>query len=388
MQIEKRKVLVGVALVALGVVAVVATGALVKDNKSQSPNPPAAKSATARVEPVKPKVALSVTLVSPAQESWPRSLIANGNIVPWQEAVIGAELGGLRLTEVLVNVGDVVERGQLLARIDNDTVEAEVAQAKAAVDEAQAMNVEASSNAKRSRQLREQNFISDQQVTQTEAQEQAAAARLAAARARLKSSRLRLAQTRIEAPDAGVISGRHATVGSLTQPGQELFRLIRQNRLEWRAEVTAGEIARVRPGQNVTIVTAAGVEVKGTVRVAAPTVDAQTRNGLVYVDLPPASTALAGTFARGQFDLGQTQAMVLPQSAVLLREGFSYVYQLEGADRVMMTKVMVGRRVGDRIEILEGLKPDTRVVATGAGFLADGDSVRVVEASAPIKTSQ
>jgi len=382
--IKKRKLLVGAVVVAIGVGAMVATGALDKDkgaDKSAAPSKVAPKkSAAGPATATKP--ALTVTLVQPVQEEWPRTLAANGSIQPWQEAVIGPEIGGLRLTEVRVNVGDVVKRGQLLASIAAETLEAEMAQARAAVDEAQAMNQEAKANADRSRQLLAQNFISAQQVNQAEASEQAARARLAAAQARLQSARVRLGQTRILAPDDGVISARAASVGSLAQPGQELFRLIRGNRLEWRAEVTSSELARVSPGQEATLVTVAGTQVKGKVRIAAPTVDTQTRMGLVYVDLPVGSPARAGTFARGEFNLGGDKAVVLPQSAVLLRDGFSYVFQIEGADKVRIVKVNVGRRVGYRIEILSGLEATASVVATGAGFLADGDTVRVL-ASAP-----
>jgi multidrug efflux pump subunit AcrA (membrane-fusion protein) len=117
----------------------------------------------------------------------------------------------------------------------------------------------------------------------------------------------------------------------------------------------------------------------------APTVDPQTLNGLVYVDLPVSETGntlRAGTFARGEFALGKAPALVLPQSAVLLRDGFSYVFRREDKDRVAQTKVAIGRRAGDQIEITGGLEPNAQVVASGAGFLADGDIVRVVNATA------
>lgn len=383
MQLKKHKLIAGVALVAVLGIGVAATRALVKEEgakpsaDSLKPAKGVPKGSTSATRP-----ALTVTLATPEQVQWPRVLMANGTIEPWQEAIIGAEIGGLRLTDVRVNVGDQVRRGQLLARIADDAVRAEVAQARAAVDEANALNAEAIASANRSRQLRAQNFISAQQVTQAEASEQAARARLAAARARVQAAQVRLQQTRVLAPDDGVISARAASVGSLAQPGQEMFRLIRGNRLEWRAEVTADELGRIEAGRRALLTTADGAQIAGTVRVAAPTVNAQTRMGLVYVDLPVGSAARAGTFARGQFDLGAMPALTLPQSAVLLRDGFSYVFQMEAGERVLLTKVVVGRRVGDRIEILEGLQPGAKVVASGAGFLADGDQVRVVAARA------
>ena len=115
----------------------------------------------------------------------------------------------------------------------------------------------------------------------------------------------------------------------------------------------------------------------------APTVDAQTRNGLVYVDLPPGAAGVrAGMFARGEFELGRTAALTLPQSAVALRDGFQYVYLVESNGHVLQRKVTLGRRVGDRVELLGGLVAGQQVVASGVGFLADGDRVQVVAAAA------
>ena len=329
------------------------------------------------------KPALTVTAVTPQRVEWPQMLAANGNIAAWQEAEISTEISNFRLTDVLVNVGDKVRKGQVLARISNDTVEVDLAQSKASVAEAEAMLAEAKANGDRARQFQATGFISAQQITQYLTAEKTALARLNAARARMQADQLRLAQTTVRAPDDGVISARAATVGSMAQPGQELFRLIRGSRLEWRAEVSAADLAKLKPGIMATLTTPSGIRVQGRVRMVAPTVDPQTLNGLVYVDLPisqTGDTVLAGTFARGEFELGRAPALTLPQSAVLLRDGFSYVFRLDEKNRVVQTKVAVGRRAGDQIEITSGMAPETRVVASGAGFLADGDLVRVVDA--------
>jgi RND family efflux transporter MFP subunit len=333
----------------------------------------------------KAKPALTVTLATPKSMDWPNTLSAQGNIAAWQEAVIGAEIGGYRITEVTVDVGDAVKKGQLLARIATDTVNANVAQARASVAEAEAALAEAKANAANTRDLNAKGFSSSFALTQAETAEQSAKARLDAARARLQLEEVHLTQTRVLAPDDGIISSRTATVGSLSQPGQELFRLIRGNRLEWRAEVTAAEAERIRAGMAATLHMPSGAKLKGTVRAIAPTVDAQTRTAIVYVDLPKSaasSIARAGTFARGEFELGRAKALTVPQSAVLLREGFAYVFLVGENNVVGQTKVTVGRRVGDRIEITSGLAPTQQFAAMGAGFLADGDTVRVVDTSA------
>jgi RND family efflux transporter MFP subunit len=328
------------------------------------------------------KPALSVALVSPTQASWPNTLTANGDVAAWQEASIGAEISNYRLTEVLVNVGDRVRKGQVLARISADTVAAEVAQTQASVAEAEASLAEAKANAERARQLVVAGFYSSQQATQSITAEQTAAARLNAARARLRADELRMAQTRVLAPDDGVISARTAAVGAVAQPGVELFRLIRGGRLEWRAELPESDLARVKTGMTATLATPDGAHVAGKVRELAPTVDTKTRNGVVYVDLPAGQGLRAGMFARGEFDLGAAPAMTLPQTAVLPREGYAYVFRIDGKDKVAQTKVSVGRRQGARVEIVAGLEPTARVVESGVGFLSDGDTVRVVGAPA------
>ena len=328
-----------------------------------------------------PKPALTVTVTSPQPASVPLKIAANGNIAAWQEASVGTEANGLRLAEVRVNVGDVVKRGQVLASFTPDTIAAELAQTRAAVAEAEATLAEASANAQRARELQATGALSAQQINQYLTAERTAQARLEAQRAAAKTQQLRLAQTQVLAPDNGVISARSATVGAVLPAGQELFRLIRGGRLEWRAEVSAADLAQLKPGVAAAVTPAGGTPIVGKLRMVAPTVDPATRNGIVYVDLPQPGSARAGMFARGEFEIGQTQGLSLPQSAVLLREGFSYVLQVGPDSKVQQVKVSTGRRWADRVEITGGVERNARVVASGGGFLGDGDLVRVVDAA-------
>ncbi len=357
----------GACLLALGIAGITTAA----DDKAA----PASAAATA------PRPSLTVTATTPQNGRWPVVVSANGNISAWQEASIGAEAQGLRLTEVRAQVGDRVKRGQILALLAADTLAAEVAAMRAGVAEAEANQAEAAANAERARQLQASGAISAQQINQYVTAEATAKARAASLRAQLKAAEVRLSQTRITAPDDGVISARAATVGAVVQPGQELFRLIRKERLEWRADVAASELARIQPGQKVSVTPAGGRAVMGTVRVVAPTVDAATRNGVVFVDLGKTDAAKAGMFARGEFAVGEREGLTLPASAIVLRDGFHWVFQLGADNRVAQRKVSVGARFadksGERIEITAGLATDARVVAEGAGFLADGDVVRL-----------
>jgi HlyD family secretion protein len=334
-----------------------------------------------------PKPALTVNVTQALSANIPLRLSANGNIAPWQEASIGTEANGLRLAEVRVNVGDSVKRGQVLATFAPDSIQADVAQIKASVAEAEANLSEAAANAQRARDLQTTGALSASQINQYLTAERTAQARLQAQRAAAQVQGLRLKQTQVLAPDNGIISARSATVGAVLPAGQELFRMIRGGRLEWRAEVPGADLSRLKPGMevrlNVNAANTSSAPIVGKVRMVAPTVDAQTRNGLVYVDLTSPGEARSGMFARGDFDIGEGSGLTLPQTAVQLRDGFNYVLRVgqvtDNTSKVSEVKVTTGRRVGNRIEITGGLDAAARVVASGAGFLADGDTVRVVE---------
>lgn len=328
-----------------------------------------------------PKAALTVTVIQPEVQNWKQTFTANGNIAAWQEVVISSELSGQRLTKVNVNVGDKVRRGQVLAEINSDTIRADLAAAKASYAEAQAVLADAITNNKRIQQLKNTGAISAQESTQYQTSQATAQARLDAAKAQIESNQLRLAQTQIVAPDNGVISARTATVGSLAQTGQELFRLIRDQRLEWRAEVTSEDLYKLKEGMNARVFSPdpAQPAVSGKVRMIAPVIDPQTRYGLVYVDLPTTQAVRMGMFVKGEFDLGQKSALTIPQTALLLRDGFSYVFIVDQQNRVSQQKVSVGRRVGDRVEILDLANSNVKLVSSGTGFLTDGDLVTVAK---------
>lgn len=365
------------SVLTLGALGLVATRSNAADATTQ------AGSATAG------KPALTVSLTQALSGQMPLTLLANGSVAAWQEASVGAEVSGLRIQELHAQVGDNVKRGQLLATLSSDGVQADVALARAALAEATAVAAEASANAERARAVQGTGALSAQQINQFLTGEMTAKARVASAQAQLDSQQLRLNHTRIVAPDSGIVAARTASVGAVVGTGNDLFRLIRQGRLEWRGEVTASELGRVKPGTRVTLTAPGGDTAEGKVRLISPTVDAQTRNGIVYVDfsapktIGQTSTFKPGVFARGELALGQVNALTVVQTAVVVRDGFSYVYQVDANHRVRQLKVKTGAMVGDRVEILSGVKADQKLVASGASFLSDGDWVKVVESSKP-----
>jgi HlyD family secretion protein len=326
-----------------------------------------------------PKPSLTVTVAKPARSSLPIRLQANGNITAWQEASVGAEVNGLRLASVNVNVGDVVRKGQVLAVFASETTKAESLQSQASLMQAEASFENAKADADRARSIQDTGALSRSQVAQYLTQEKVARAQFEAAKAAFGATEVRLGNTRVLAPDDGVISARSATVGAVVGAGQELFRLVRQSRMEWRGEVTPSEVGRVRIGQKVLVTAATGLEIAGQVRAVAPAADPQTRNILVFVDLPRHAELKAGTFAKGSFDLGQSDALTVASQSVVVRDGSNYVFVIDAQNKANQRKVQTGRRVGERVEVLEGVQAEDAVAVEGAGFLNEADLVKVVQ---------
>ncbi len=516
------------------------------------------------IAPARPTLTVTTTL--PKKENWDIRITASGAISPWQEAVVAAEISGLRITDVLVDVGERVKAGQTLAKLSQESVKADIAQQEAAIAQAEAAVMqaetsilqaeagvnqakagvaqaeagveqvratvaqtqagvmqaeagveqaqagvnqatanlaqsqatisqvtaqvsqasagvnqatanlaEAQTNAERAKRLRATGAIAQQEMDQystnaatargaVEAQKSAVIAQksaleaqkaaftalksgvsakqaevraqeaaveaqkavVAAKQSEIKSQlaavnaqesgvdaqkaavdvqkaalnaqkaakavqeaamlnqQLRLQHTTITAPDSGTIVSRGAALGAVVQTGTELFRLIRQDRLEWRAEVTGQEVGKIREGQPATLTLPTGEVLEGQVRMIGPTLDANTRSALVYIALPSGSGARAGMYASGTILNGMTEAMTLPQSAVILRDGSRYIFTVGSDNRVKQNKVKTGSLVNGNIEILSGIALTDDVVTTGGAFLQDGD---LIQRATPSTTS-
>jgi len=334
----------------------------------------------AEIKPVS-KPALTVRTTQLKTENWGKSIAANGSILPWQEAIISAEIAELRIVTINVNVGDAVKKGEVLATLASDTVRANVAELRATVQESEATLADAIANAERSNKLIAAGFLSAQQASQTNTSQQTARARLDIQKAKLEAAQIRLNQTTIVAPDSGIISASTAAVGSLTQNNTELFRLIRQGRLEWFAELTAEDLAQVKKGMPVSVTLAEGQMIYGKVRAVSPSVNIQTRHGLAMVRFADDVNLVGGLFARGVFNVsGGTKAVqTLPQSALMQRGRQTFVLVVAADNRVHERKVSIGQRQANQVEIKSGLKATEPVVESGGAFLTEGDVVQVVK---------
>jgi RND family efflux transporter MFP subunit len=306
-----------------------------------------------------------------------RGVTANGTVYAWQEIIVGPEVGGYRVAAVNVEVGDRVRKGQELVQLAEDMLAADVASKRANLEQAQASLENAESAYRRAHSLSGSGALSQSDVDKLRAEELAARARVEVSKAELQASDLRLRHTHVTAPDDGVISARSVNVGQVAQAGGEMLRLLRKGRVEWRAEVPESRIREIRVGQNVKLTTADGAQLDGKVRAIAPTIESSTRAGLVYVD-SPSGAARPGMFARGEILLGQASASMTPLSSVVTQDGYTYVFVVNEQQMVVRRRVETGAVHDKQIEIVAGVEPGERIVDKGAGFLKDGDHVRVI----------
>lgn len=330
-------------------------------------------------EPPRPALTVSVQQVDFVEME--RILSATGNIRPWQDASVSVQTTGLRLKAVFADVGDVVQAGQLLAEFDDTIIRTEIDQTRAAIIQAQASLEQATQNAKRIRRLMGSGAVSQQEADQILAAEKINQAQLASAQAALLGQEQRLAYTRLLAPYDGVVSAKSAILGAVYSPGQELFHLIVQNKLQWEASVSSRHLSELETGTKAILHVGEGV-VEGMVRQQSPALNEQTRQAIVYVDLVPSPLVKAGMFVRGDFKLGTREVIVLPRQALVLRDGFYYVFVLEENNRVALRKIDIGQSLPDGVEVLSGLVAGDTIVVKGARFLEDGDTVRVAQVAA------
>lgn len=336
----------------------------------------------AEASEAKAPVALTVSIEPARTERLARTVSASGSVAAWQELTVSTELSGLAVVEIAVEEGDRVERGQLLARLDDRALQAQIAEQQAAIDQAQATLDNAELVAARSRRMLAAKAISQETADQNAATARTSRAALAQAQAALQALQVQLDQTRITAPVAGVVAEKPAVLGTVVQSGTELVQLIRDGRLEVQAKVSERDLAAIRPGQAVTVTDAAGVTTPATVRAAAQKVDSTTRLGTVYADLPAETALKAGMFARVSIAVEGGAVPTVPEAALVWRQGQPQVFTVDADDTARLRPVRTGSRSDGRVAVEDGLAEGERVVTAGAGFLDDGSRVRIAETMA------
>ena len=350
---------------------------------------------------------IATTLARAEQHSITETLAVAGSLVAREEIVVGAEVDGLRIVEISADVGDRVEQGQVLARLDAAMLrtqlaqstsmiaiaEASIAQVKASIAETQANEAEAADALKRTQTLGATGTTSPVQLLARETQAKVAAAKATAAEANLRIAKaqqafaeaqrsevdLKIARAELKAPAAGTISHRAARLGAVaSMAGEPLFRLVRNSEIEFDAEVPETVLPQIVPGQKVEVwLSGVSEAIGGYVRLVDPTVDKTNRLGRVAVALSHHPAMKAGIFARGNITLGRRQAVTVPLSAVLFGKDGPYV-QLATNNVVEIRNVETGFKRGTRVEIVNGLTEGQEVVVRAAAFARPGERIMPV----------
>ncbi len=401
-------------LTAAILVAVIGTGLYVKGLPpfAKPPESHASTRETATQAPQKGtriEAAPAVTVVRAGLARIRDTVLVTGTLVPRLEILVAPEVEGLRVTELLVEEGDRVEKGQLLARLEKETLNASLAQndamrakAAAAITQAQsnivaaeARRVESGNALDRAKPLSKSGVLSDSTLDQREAASRTAVAQLRVAEDGLKVSEAELAQvdaqrrdilwklsrTEVQATVGGVVSRRNARIGGVASGAavaQPMFNIIANGEIELEADVPEQDLARLKPNQKAAISIAGTGEITAKVRLVMPEVDKATRQGRVRIAITDGSRLRIGSFGRGDVLVREAETLALPASAVLFGAEGAYV-QLVSAGRIVTRKVETGLQSAVFVEIVSGIAPGDLIVAKAGTFLREGDLITPIE---------
>jgi RND family efflux transporter MFP subunit len=331
------------------------------------------------VEPPKASSLPKVTVIVPGSTAVADVVTAPGSIAARRDAAVGVQGEGGRVTQVLVEPGQAVGKGQLLARIDNTVQVQQSAQLAASVRSAEADARLAQANLTRAEALVSRGFISKADIDQRVATRDGAVARVAVAKAQLAENNARIERLLVRAPAAGLVLSRSVETGQVVSPSAVLFRIAEGGTLEMRAQVAEQDIARLKPGMTA-IVTPLGStsEYRGKVWLLDPVIDLGSRQGIARIALAYEPGLRVGAFAKTRIEVGEASRPVLPQSAVMSDDKANYVFIVGKDNRVERRNVTTGT-VGDQgVSIATGLDGTEKVVLSAGAFLRPGEKIAPV----------
>jgi HlyD family secretion protein len=352
----------------------------------------------------------SITVAKVTTRTLSDRIIASGLVAAVEEVQVAPLVEGQPLEQLLVDVGDMVTEGQVLATLSRTTLDlqmteavASLAAAKSTIAQAQAQLVEAESSAaeaqrvaSRTAKLREQGTTAQAQLDTANAGAVSANARVTVARqglesaraqldlaqARLENIELSLSRTEVKAPVAGKIVARNAKIGAIaTAAGQPMFVIVRDAALELRADVSETDILRLQPGQKALLnVIGMAEAMTGTVRLVEPTIDTVTRLGRVRINVDQGGDLRTGMFVEADILAAEHEALAVPVTAVgSSPEGSTVMRVRDGV--VERAVVKTGIRDGGMVEITEGLAEGDLVVLKAGAFVRTGDRITPVPAA-------
>lgn len=297
------------------------------------------------------------------QVSAPVQITGSGTVSAWQEVAVGAEAGGLTAVSLLADEGQTVKQGQPLLKMDDVLLQAQLKQAKANYNQANKAY-------QRSQTLFQQGYLSASALDSAEQSKLTTEAAMETAQTQLNMATVR-------APVSGIITHRTAVLGQNVTQGSELFRIVRDGRIELNMEVVENDLHDIQPGMAATVTSESTGTVSGSVRIVTPQVDASTRLGYARVSVPWSSGLRPGMFASGTIDAGLRDVLVIPQKAIVYTQNSPSVFVIGQDNKAHVRKIVTGGPVGkDDVSVREGLQANEQVVTNGAGFLNDGDLVK------------
>ncbi len=325
-----------------------------------------------------------ISVVVPGRALVAGSINANGLLAARRELPVGSVGEGGAVAQVLVDAGQWVKKGQVLAVIDRSVQVEQQANQTAQIQASDADARLAQSNLDRAAKLVDRGFISKADIDRLTATRDAAAARVRISRAQLGETMARMRRLYIVAPDAGLLLERNVEPGQVVGPGTgNLFRIARGGEMELRARLSEVDLAQMKLGDTVTVSpVGVGTTFTGKVWQLSPVIDPQSRQGTARIALSYAPQLRPGGFAAATISKGAVMASVLPESAILSDAGGAYVYIVDGHNKAQRRAVKTGDVTAQGIEIREGLSGNERVVLRAGAFLNPGDTVRTVSGQA------
>ena len=320
-----------------------------------------------------------VTVIVPGTTAVADVVTAPGSIAARRDAAVGVQGEGGRVTDVLVEAGQSVARGQILVRIDNAVQTQQSIQLAASVRQAEADARLAQANLARAEALVAKGFISRADIDQRTATRDGALARVAVARAQLAENNARIERLNVRAPAAGLVLTRNVETGQIVSPAAALFRIAEGGVLEMRAQVAEQDLARLKPGMPASVTPVGSTtEYRGKIWLLDPVIDATSRQGIVRIALNYEPGLRVGAFARARIASGDAMHPVLPQSAVLADDKGNFVL-IVGADNRVERRAISTGVIGDQgVSIASGLAGSEQVVMSAGAFLRAGEKIAPV----------
>jgi HlyD family secretion protein len=326
---------------------------------------------------------LTVSVTKVQTRDLDAGLAASGVLVSREEAGVASELSGYRIAEVLVDEGAAVTKGQVLARLDDTLLRAQIDQSRAQLAQQQVAADRAEAEAKRVDGLDNQGVLSEEAIAERRLAVRTAQAAVAVARAQLRDLETRQTRLVIRAPVAGRVLERTVRPGDTSAAGTTLFRIARDSLVEHDAEVPEPQLALIHVGDSATVQLPSGARVTGTVRIVSPRVDPQTKLGRVRVLLPVRADLRPGGFARASFSQVGRPVTAVPEAAIRYDADGASVMVVQPDNKVKRTAIRTGERAGGFVELTQGPAPGSTVTLGGSAFVLDGDRIRPVAAQTP-----